>query len=385
MLMLPNCPQYLVAFFGALRAGALVVPLSPGSSADRIEALLGDCGAQTVISLDLYYRELLKILERTLVKRVVVASFNEILTPWQGFIYRATKGRRPPPLRHGDFDFWGLIWAMPPYPPEVKIQPQDPAVLFYDEAGIDPPAIVMNHQGLVAGAAQLESWLPDLRPGREMVTSGLPLIHPLGQQTGLLFPIRIGATILMFPRPDPKMVIHGSRSHRSTMVSDGSLQLEDLARHNLLDQASISSVHTFLALGPAMERDLKRNLESISGGQAIRGHQPAGTIGLTHLELVGKSSQPVGSMGLPLPEVECRIVDEAGEVLAPGAVGDAVGELQIRGPQSMAGWWDSSTQSPRPNRSKKWHPTGEKVRMEETGFFYQVAAEPQNSQEISSS
>lgn len=378
VLLLPNCPQFIVAFFGVILAGALVVPLSPEQSASQLKARIADCGARTVITIDLQYRKLLGVLDPTRVERVVVASFNEILGPWERNLLRWTRGRGVPPLRHGDFDFWELIWAMPPYLPEVRLHPDDPAVLIYSGPGTDSRAVVMSHRGLAAGAAQLECWLAGLKPALEMINAILPLAHPIGLQTGLIFPVRMGATTLMFPEPDATRVLRGSSFYGTTIFPAESALLDRLAGHQLLDRHPLESLHTFLNLGPPVSPEARKTLGSRSRGRLTGVHQPADLPFLTHLEPVGAGSSPdidmrseahspmKASLGLPLPGVECRIVDEAG---TPVPAGEA-GELQIRGPQVMAGWWDSKTGQPRPHRSGMWHPAGEKARMDKTGHFF---------------
>jgi len=407
-LMLPNCPQYPVAFFGALLAGAMVVPLSMELGPHRLTEHLADCGARTMIALDLQYRTLLGVLEQTKVERVVVASHGELLNSRQRLLYRWTKGRGVPPLRSGDFDLWELIWAMPPYPPEVKVRPDDPAVLFYSvargegQARVDggsetdttdntdttdsgpdsdtapgtetevetvPSTMVLNHANLLAGTAQLKSWLPDLRPGLEMVNVTSPLSHPVGLQTGMLLPVRVGGTMLMFPGTDPSRIIQGSTFYRTTLFPGNTQLLEDLARHPTIQQSPLSSVNIYLSLGPAIGEGARRTLGTMSNGRVITAHQPGGTLGLTHLEPAGEALGSGDTLGLPLPGVECRIVDGAGQVLPQGGEG----QLQVRGPQMMSGWWDSNTRRPRLHKAMMWHPTGETVRMDEAGFFHQIA------------
>lgn len=369
-LHLPNCPQFVVAYYGILRAGGVVVPHNPLYTEPEVAHQLRDSGAEVAITLNLFYPRVAAAAQQAKVREVVFTGLNEFMGPLLRWLYPLKARRdgqwvevRPQP---GVRPFSELLRAGSPEP--IPTGPQDPAAYLYTggTTGV-PKAAVLTHRNLVANLLQAASWDPQLRPGQEVALAVLPFFHSYGMTSVLNFSMWMGATVVLVPRFDPKLVLDAVRRHRPTLFHGVPTMYIALLNSPELARVDFRFVRAGISGAMGLPLEVQRQWESVTGGRLVEGYGLTEASPVTHCNPLYGVRKP-GSIGIPVPDTDARVVDpEAGTPLPPGEVG----ELEVRGPQVMQGYLN------RPDETAKvlhhgWLRTGDMARMDEDGFFYVV-------------
>jgi long-chain acyl-CoA synthetase len=369
-LHLPNCPQFVVAYYGTLRAGGVVVPHNPLYTEAEVARQLQDSGAEVAITLSLFYPRVAAAGRQARVREVVFTGIHEFMGPVARLLYPLKARRegqwvdvRPQP---GVRPLSELLRPGTPQP--TSGTPQDPAAYLYTggTTGV-PKAAVLTHRNLVANLLQAASWDPQLRPGHEVALAVLPFFHSYGMTSVLNFSMWMGATVVLVPRFEPKLVLDAVRRHRPTLFHGVPTMYIALLNTPDLQRVSFRSVRAGISGAMGLPREVQRRWEAVTGGRLVEGYGLTEASPVTHCNpLYGLRKE--GSIGIPVPDTDARVVDpETGEVLPPGEVG----ELEVRGPQVMQGYLN------RPDETANvlhdgWLRTGDMARMDEDGFFYVV-------------
>ncbi|MCS7234412.1 MAG: long-chain fatty acid--CoA ligase [Armatimonadota bacterium] len=369
-LHLPNCPQFVVAYYGTLRAGGVVVPHNPLYTETEVARQLQDSGAEVAITLSLLYPRVAAAARQARVREVVFTAIHEFMGTVARLLYPLKARRqgqwvnvRPQP---GVRPFSELLRPGSPQP--TSVTPQDPAAYLYTggTTGV-PKAAVLTHRNLVANLLQAASWDPQLRPGQEVALAVLPFFHSYGMTSVLNFSMWMGATVVLVPRFDPELVLDAVRRYRPTLFHGVPTMYIALLNAPELQRVSFQSVRAGISGAMGLPREVQRRWEAVTGGRLVEGYGLTEASPVTHCNpLYGLRKE--GSIGIPVPDTDARVVDpESGQALPPGEVG----ELEVRGPQVMQGYLN------RPDETAKvlhdgWLRTGDMARMDEDGFFYVV-------------
>jgi len=369
-LHLPNCPQFVVAYYGTLRAGGVVVPHNPLYTEAEVAHQLQDSGAEVAITLSLFYPRVAAAARQARVREVVFTGIHEFMGPLARLLYplKARRERqwvdvRPQP---GVRPFSDLLREGTPQP--VPLSPEDPAAYLYTggTTGV-PKAAVLTHRNLVANLLQAASWDPQLRPGQEVALAVLPFFHSYGMTSVLNFSMWMGATVVLVPRFDPRLVLQAVRRHRPTLFHGVPTMYIALLNTPELRRVSFRSVRAGISGAMGLPREVQRQWEAVTGGRLVEGYGLTEASPVTHCNpLYGLRKE--GSIGIPVPDTDARVVDpDTGEVLPPGQVG----ELEVRGPQVMRGYLNRPDETARVLHDG-WLRTGDMARVDEDGFFYVV-------------
>jgi long-chain acyl-CoA synthetase len=369
-LHLPNCPQFVIAYYGVLRAGGVVVPHNPLYTEPEIARQLQDSGAEVAVTLTLLYPRVAGAAKQAKVREVVVTGIHEFMGPVARLLYPLKARRegqwvavRPQP---GVRRFSELLRAANPQP--VPVDPEDPAAYLYTggTTGV-PKAAVLTHRNLVANLLQAASWDPHLRPGQEVALAVLPFFHSYGMTSVLNFSLWMGATLVLIPRFDPKLVLEAVRRHRPTLFHGVPTMYIALLNTPELPRVSFRSVRAGISGAMGLPLEVQRQWEAVTGGRLVEGYGLTEASPVTHCNPLYGTRKP-GSIGVPVPDTDARVVDpETGAPLAPGEVG----ELVVRGPQVMRGYLNRPEETAQVLRDG-WLRTGDMARMDEDGFFYVV-------------
>ena len=358
-LMLPNCPQYAISFFATVRLGAIVTQINPMYVEREIEHILEDSGAETIVVYSEAYPRVKAVIEQTRLRNVVVVHLEGELEELD--------------REHHSFDDFIEIDADPV--PEIEITPsEDVAALQYTggTTGVSKGAM-LTHFNLVANVQQTADLFvddPAAFSSKQKIMAVLPLFHIYGLTCGMLFGIRQGLNQLLLPRFDADEVMDlvkeegpimfaGVPTMYVALVSSGA----DLKRYRF------DEVRTFNSGGSALPVNLKRAFEEKTGRVLFEGYGLSEASPVTHLNppFIGQGRE--GSIGVPIPSTDARIVDvETGTQEQP--VGEP-GELVIRGPQVMRGYWQMPEETSDTLRDG-WLHTGDIARMDEQGYLYIV-------------
>jgi long-chain acyl-CoA synthetase len=370
-LMLPNCPQLVMAYHAALRLGAVVVMLNPLLSPKELQFQLADSGARRLVALD-HFQPQVEEVERTLgLEQVIVTGLADAL-PWPlNWLYPVkarrqglTVGCRPGPARVA----WKSLLTHPPLPDGPLPDPQDLAVLQYTGGTTGTPkAAMLTHANLMVNVAQINAWLHQVRYGEERVMGLLPFTHSFGLTACLNWPMSQGALIILLPRFEINSLLKALKKHRPTMLPAVPTLFVALINDPRLPKLDLSSLWAAISGSAPLPLEVRDRFEELSGCRIMEGYGLTEASPVTHLNPVA-GPRPMGSMGLPLPGTLARVVDhETGRDLPPGEVG----ELILRGPQVMRGYWQNPGETEVALKDG-WLYTGDLAKMDEQGYFYIV-------------
>ncbi|PTA42668.1 long-chain-fatty-acid--CoA ligase [Micromonospora sp. RP3T] len=369
-LVLPNCPQHVVAFYAVLRLGAVVVEHNPLYTADELDRQLTDHGAAVAITWD---KVAPLVAGRGAVRTVVSVDLTAALPRLKRWALRlplpkvrAARAAMTGPAP-GARAWSELVAAAAPLPAAHPGPGVDDVALLQYTGGTTgvPKGAVLTHRNLRANAAQGRAWVPGLRDGAETVYAVLPLFHAYGLTLCLTFAVGIGATLVLFPRFDADQVLDAARRRPPTFlpaVPPVYARLATAARERGVDLASIRyAISGAMALPPATVE----LWESVTGGLLVEGYGMTETSPITLGNPVAPTRRP-GTVGVPFPSTDVRIVDpeDPGRDRAPGEAG----ELLVRGPQVFTGYWNRPEETAKVLLPDGWLRTGDIVTMDADGF-----------------
>jgi long-chain acyl-CoA synthetase len=376
VIYMPNTPHFMIIYFGILRAGGVVIATNPLYTERELEHQLKDCGAETVFVMSRYY-PLLKNVQRkgqTRVKRVIVTQLKNYLPGVKKILYTLLKERGSGDrvtLAAGDAWFTDFLELGRRSPrADVDVSREDLALLQYTggTTGLSKGAIAW-HENLAANARQLQEWITGLRYGKEVFITAIPLFHSYGMVTAMILPISIAAKMVIIPDPRNLKDVIGSIQDYGASFFPGVPAMYVAINNNADVQAgkyNLTSIRACLSGSAPLLVETKKRFEELTGGKLVEGY------GLTESHVVSHANpldgeNRAGSIGLPIPNMECRIVDAAeGEPDLP--VG-GIGELLLKGPNIMKGYWNMPEETERTLRDG-WLYTGDIARMDEDGYFY---------------
>ena len=369
-LSLPNCPQFVIALLGATRAGAIAVPFNPLYSAREIDYQLRDCGAKTMVVLDRFLPLVRSVRQGTGLEHVIVTSVKEHFPLPLWLLYTLTREIRERPARAGagELRFTDLLGPGAPAP--IATREEDTAVLLYTggTTGVSK-GVELTHRNLVVNAEQNRAWAA-VADGVDRTLVALPLFHAFGLTCGLNLGLLAGATQILFPNPrDTRGLVETIHRLRPTIfpvvptLLVGIASLPDLARFDL------SSIRVCPCAGSPLAPAVQRVFTERTGVKVSEGY------GLTEAGPVTHGNPPFGenrpgTIGLPYPDTFARIVDlETGTDDQPfDGEWSRPGELLVRGPQVMKGYWKRPEETGSQLRDG-WLHTGDIAEMHRDGYF----------------
>ena len=368
-VLMPNCPQFVIAFFGILRAGAVVVQTNPLYTPRELEEMYNDAGVETVVCVDLFFKNVAKARESTGVKRVVVTDIKEYLPGLLAALYPIKKKKDhgkivipEAPWVHG---FQALLAAGP-----LTVEPadvDDVAVLQYTGGTTGTPkGAMLTHRNLVVNTHQAIAWFPGLTPGREVFMCAIPFFHVYGLTTALLGAVHIAAKMVLHPNPrEIEAIMKLITKTKPTIFPGVPTMYVAIVNHPKVSKYDMKSVKACIAGAAPLPPEVRRRFESITGGKLVEGY------GLTEASPVTHANPIFGlykeGIGIPLPDTDAKVVDlETGTRDLP--VGES-GELAIKGPQVMKGYWNKPEETANVMTRDGWLLTGDIAVMDSDGYF----------------
>jgi len=374
-IMMPNCLQYPIATFGVLRAGLTVVNTNPMYTARELRHQLVDSGASAVLVMDNFGKTVQDVLPDTQVKQVITTGLGDLLGfpkgPIVNFVLKYVKKMVPDYAIHGAIRFrealaLGHKHELPP----VSITLDDIAFLQYTggTTGVAKGAM-LTHRNLVANMLQASEWIgPLARPGQETIVTALPLYHIFAlTANGLVF-MRLGAKNILITNPrDMPGFVKELKREPFTAITGVNTLFNGLLNTPGFSEIDFSPLRLTLGGGMAVQRAVAERWKKVTGVTLVEAYgltetSPAACINPMDLPEYN------GSIGLPVPSTDACIKDENGAMLPVGEVG----ELCIRGPQVMKGYWQRPQDTAEAIDADGWLHTGDMARMDEKGFFYIV-------------
>ncbi|ELD1797593.1 long-chain-fatty-acid--CoA ligase FadD [Vibrio fluvialis] len=374
-LMMPNLLQYPVALFGILRAGMIAVNVNPLYTPRELEHQLNDADARAIVIVSNFANTLEQIVANTQVKHVVLTSLGQMLPRAKGtlvdFVVKYVKGMVP------KYDLPGAISMRKALHKGRRLQyvkpfmsGEDIAFLQYTggTTGVAKGAI-LTHRNMVANVLQAKgAYGPVLREGRELVVTALPLYHVFALTVNCLLFIEMGGSNLLITNPrDIPGFVKELQKHPFTAITGVNTLFNALVNNEDFHELNFANMKLSVGGGMAVQRAVAEKWKKITGVHLLEGY------GLTECSpLVTGNPYDLadysGAIGLPVPSTEVRIVDDEGNVLNY----DQTGELQVRGPQVMQGYWQRPEATKEVINEEGWLSTGDIVRFDENGMIYIV-------------
>ena len=381
-VVMPNSVAFVISFYAVLKAGGVVAATNPTFPPDKMAYQINDCDAEFVLTMTLFYGLIKKIQEKTKVNTVIVANIKEYLPPIAKFLFTIAREKKDghflAAVEAGDHWFQDLLKMYRGKKADVEVLPDDLAIFQYTggTTGISKAAM-SKHRALVANMLQTEGILDlfDTPAEDEVFLGAIPFFHVYGLVVVVSTSVHRGCKIVLVPNPrDIDDVLGNIETFRTTLFPGVPALYNAINNHPKVrsGEVDLSSLHLCLSGSAPLPLATKEEFEKLSGGTVREGFGMSEAPTATHVNPIYKENRP-GSIGLPLPEMDMRIVSlEDGETDVP--VGE-VGELLMAGPNVMVGYHGMLEETNivlREKDGKRWLYTGDIARMDEDGYFYIV-------------
>jgi long-chain acyl-CoA synthetase len=371
VILLPNVPQAVIGLYGALMAGAVAVLVNPLSSQRELARQLADCSAETVLTLSRFYADVVRPLQQDGQVRNVILTNVKTYLPWlQRTIFRFTRerqeGHRLPSYEAEKVLWWERLMRRSPgeFQP-VPLMADDLATLLYTGGTTgEAKGVMLSHRNLVANAIQTRAWFADLREGQERFLGVLPFSHSYGLTACLNLAVLSGSAVVLVPTFDTETILKTIRRQHPTLFPGVPSIYAAINEFPKVRDYEIASAKACISGASPLPVEVQEGFEKLTRGRLVEGYGLTEASPVTHANpLFGQ--RKVGTIGIPLPSTDARIVHpRTGQALKPGRVG----ELVIRGPQVMQGYWRRPEETAEALRGG-WLHTGDLAEMDGDGFF----------------
>jgi long-chain acyl-CoA synthetase len=371
--LLPNLPQNVITYYAALRLGGIIVENNPLYTERELEHQLNDAGVEVLVVMDQMYPKIKDIRnELPKLREVIVTNVFDAFKGIKALLGPMTKKGKSvlaPVARSEPVKFWKDVMrtakgGVPQTPIDAK---EDLALLQYTggTTGVSK-GVMLTHFNLVANCAQARAWFTDAEAGKEVVLIALPLFHSYGQTVCMNVGVMLAGKLVLEPNPrDLPAVLHTIGRTKPTIFPGVPTLYANLLAHPKLKETDMSSIRLCFSGAAPLPVEVQEQWEKVTGGRLVEGYGLSETSPIaTGNPLYGK--RKIGTIGLPVPETDIMLVDiddPSKVVPAPGP-----GELCIKGPQVMQGYWNRPEETQEVLR-EGWLYTGDIAEVDEDGFF----------------
>ncbi len=378
-VQIPNSPGTVIAFLAIVRIGAIVVNTNPIYTPREMAHQFNDSGARAVVIWNTLYPKLKEIQKDTGVEKVIVYHLNDFMNPIYAHLLKSAQEKSGDwvDVPEGDGVYWmkTLISNNPPNPPQVAISPDDVALFQYTGGTTGTPkAAMLSHRNLIANVMQIDAWVPDMAHGKEVFMGAIPFFHVFGMTVGMLENLFVGGKLVLMPDPrNIKLLMTIIQEEGVTLFPGVPTLYVAIINHKEVSSFDLKSIKVCISGGAPLPIEVQRKFEEMTGGKLREGYGLTETSPVTHANPI-YGLYKTGSIGLPFPDVEARVVsldaDENGKRQVLGVGED--GELAIRAPQVMVGYWNRPDETRNVKDEEGWLYTGDIAKMDEDGYFYIV-------------
>jgi long-chain acyl-CoA synthetase len=374
VIFMPNSPQFIIAYFAVMKLGGVVVATNPLYSAREMIDQFEDCGAETVLCTSNFYARVKEVQPKTHVKKVVVSHIKDYMGQPIKTLFGLNKksvAEHHAELRDGDLWLQDVLAQNTPADrPRVSVGPDDVAIFQYTGGTTGTPkGAVALHRNLVADSLQIKAWIHDTRQGQEVVLVAIPMFHVYGMVAALCYCVAAAGAVLCTPNPrDLVNMLSAINTFHPTVFPGVPTMYNAINNYPDLSKYNISSIRGCISGSAPLMPETQARFEQLTGGNLREGFGMSEAPTATHCNPL-KGENRRGSIGLPFPDVDAKIMslDEPDKELPVGEVG----ELTLKGPQVMQGYWNKPTETTNVLRNG-WLYSGDIARMDEDGYFYIV-------------
>jgi long-chain acyl-CoA synthetase len=375
MILMPNLPQLVICFYGALKAGATVVFTLPITEPDELIRQIKDSGAKVLVTITKFGDVAQRAKSETQLQHIVFTNVGDYLPPLKHLLFRLAREKEDGhllhfPLEKGMHMLSRMLYTYSNKSPQIEVTSDDLATIIYT-AGTTatPKGVMLTHRNLTANVVQVRHWLPDTKEGHERFLCVLPFAHAYGLTTSLNLGIAIGARLILLPKFEVTTVLETIRSEHPTIFPGIPSMYVAINNFPGARKYGIQSIKACISGSAPLPVEVQESFERITKGRLVEGYGVTEASPVTHANPFNGRNK-VGTIGVPLPSTEAKIVDLASGKDVP--VGQ-IGELAIRGPQVMKGYWNQPDDTKKVITKDGWLLTGDVARVDEEGFFQIVS------------
>ena len=363
-LYLLNSPQFIIAYFAALKCGATVTPISPVYTSHEVRHQIQDSGARAVICQDILYEKVAK--SGATLDFAVLTNVGEYL-PALKRLFGKKADIRPEKNLHWLQD---LLKKHPPQPPAVAIDPKtDLAALPYTGGTTgNPKGVMLTHYNLIAAQAMGQAAFSVFQPGKEVILAFLPFFHIYGQVVIMLNGLSQGNLLVLFTSPDTEEILAAMERYQATVFYGVPTLYEYLKDHKDTNKANWRRLKVVVSGADTLHESTMKGWEKRTGSTIVEGYGLSEVAATSHINPLHRPK--TGSFGCPIPGMQAAVMNPDTLELAPQG---ETGELLLCGPNVMRGYWNKPEDSARAFVEKdglRWLRTGDIVRMDEEGYFH---------------
>src|SRR5690625_3122493 len=372
--MLPNSPQAVITYYGAMMAGGTVVQVNPLFTERELSYQMQDSGAKFIICLDILLPRVSAVKEETDLEHILVTRIADYLPFPKNLIYPFIQKRQYNLVVKVEesehlHDFKNVIANTSTDYTPVDINPKEDLALLQYTGGTTgkPKGVMLTHYNLVVNVQMCTAWITEAEQDKEVVMGVLPFFHVYGMTTVMNLSVMYGAKMILLPKFEPSEVLKTIQKHKPTLFPGAPTIYIGLISHPDINKYDLSSIKACISGSASLPLEVQEQFESITKGKLVEGYGLTETSPVTHANPIwGKRIN--GSIGLPWPDTDAMIVKEG--TLEEQPIGE-VGEIVVRGPQVMKGYWNDEEET---NEVLKdgWLLTGDMGKMDEEGYFYVV-------------
>ncbi|WP_064092563.1 long-chain-fatty-acid--CoA ligase [Rossellomorea aquimaris] len=374
-IMLPNTPQSVIAYYGVLYSGGVVVQTNPLYTEREIEYQMKDSGAKVILTLDILYPRVSKVMKNTNLEHIIVTAIKEYLPFPKNLIYPFIQKKQygivvkvePTDSNHL---FTHIMSTSKPEQIESEFNFDNDIALLQYTGGTTgfPKGVMLTHKNLVANASMCDVWLYKCKKGEEKILGILPFFHVYGMTAVMILAVMQGYKMILLPKFDPETTLKTIQKQKPTLFPGAPTIYIGLLNHPDLKKYDLSSIDSCLSGSAPLPVEVQQEFEKVTGGKLVEGYGLTESSPVTHSNFLWDKERIKGSIGVPWPSTEAAVFSlETGEPLPA----NEIGEIVVKGPQIMKGYWNRPEETDQTLKDG-WLLTGDLGYMDEKGYFYVV-------------
>lgn len=374
-IMLPNTPQAIISYYGILMAGGIVVQTNPQYMERELEYQMKDSGAKAIITLDILFPRVSKIIANTDLKNVIVTAIKDYLPFPKNLVYPFIQKKQYGIIVNVKHEGRNHLYTEIMKHPAAELKEydfnfeEDLALLQYTGGTTGfPKGVMLTHKNLVANAAMCNAWLYKCKQGEETVLAILPFFHVYGMTAVLILSVMQAQKMVLLPKFDVETTLKTIQKQKPTLFPGAPTIYIALLNHPDLKKYDLSSIDSCISGSAPLPVEVQEQFEEVTGGKLVEGYGLTESSPVTHANFLWDKKRVKGSIGVPWPDTDSVILSmENGEPLPPGEIG----EIAVKGPQIMKGYWNRTDETEQVLKDG-WLLTGDLGYMDEEGYFYIV-------------
>lgn len=373
-IMLPNCPQAVIAYYGTMYAGGVIVQTNPLYTERELQYQMADSGAKVILVMDILYPRAMKILHETNIENVIVTGIKDYLPFPKNLVYPFIQKKQygfSVKVEHSGTNH--LFTEIMKMAKTDKVEQEfdfenDLALLQYTGGTTGyPKGVMLTHKNLIANTLMCDAWMYKCKKGEETILGILPFFHVYGMTTVLILSVMQQGKMVLLPKFDAEQALKTIDKLKPTLFPGAPTMYIGLLNHPDLAKYDLSSIKACLSGSAALPQEVQEKFEELTGGRLVEGYGLTETSPVTHANPIW-DHRINGSIGLPWPNTEAVILRSGETEVLP--VGE-IGEIAVKGPQVMKGYWNRPEETAM-TFADGWFLTGDLGYMDEKGYFYVV-------------